>query len=181
MKKRRGKKLATVGESPAVLLFESKEPVTSYRIVRQEVPVEIKSLRVLTGRTQEYLPAVLSAIEEGFECPLEVLNLLKMMQTVVNDTLVKVQILAIREARKYQPEELKSYFGLEWGKSATSWNYADDNEYQLHEKALKARTQLLKKATKNGKAWVNEETGEIIYPVSIKTPSKAYLKTSSKK
>ena len=181
MKKRRGKKLATVGESPAVLIFESKEPVTSYHIVRQEIPVEIKSLRVLTGRTQEYLPAVLSAIEEGFECPLEVLNLLKSMQATINETLSKVQILAMREARKYQPEELKNYFGLEWGKSATSWNYTDDSEYQLHDKALKDRVKLLKKATKNEQAWVNEETGEVIYPVSVKTPSKAYLKTSSKK
>ena len=103
------------------------------------------------------------------------------MQTAVNDTLVKVQILAMREARKYQPEELKNYFGLEWGKSATSWNYTDDSEYQLHDKALKDRVKLLKKATKNEQVWVNEETGEVIYPVSVKTPSKAYLKTSSKK
>lgn len=177
----RSKKLATVDEHVPVSTLLSSTPIISYRIIRQEIPVEVKSLRVLTLRMQDYLPAVLSAIEEGFECPLEVFAMLKTMQSVLESMTPKVQKLALMKAQHYTPDELREAFGLEQGNSPEKWDYAQDGEYQMHDKALKARKKLLKKAVDEGKEWLDEETGELISPVPLKTASTPYLKKVSKK
>lgn len=177
----RGKKLATVDENVPVSPLLSSKPITGYRIVRQETPVEVKSLKVLTGRIQDYLPAVLSAIEEGFECPLEVFAMLKTMQSVLESVTSKVQLLALTQAQHYTPDELREGFGLEHGNSPEKWDYTQDSEYQIHDAALKARKKLLKKAVDKGKEWLDEETGELISPVPLKTASTPYLKKVKKK
>ena len=177
----RGKKLATVDEYVPVSPLLSSKPVAGYTIIRQEIPVEVKSLKVLTQRMKDYLPAVLSAIEEGFECPLEVFTMLKTMQSVLESVTPKVQLLALTQARQYTSEELREGFGLERGNSPEKWDYTQDSEYQIYNAALKARKNLLKKAVDEGKEWLNEDTGELVSPVPLKTASTPYLKKVSKK
>ncbi|EAY29442.1 hypothetical protein [Microscilla marina] len=177
----RGKKLATVDENVPVSPLLSSKPVVGYKIIHQEIPIEVKSLQVLTRRMKDYLPAVLSAIEEGFECPLEVFTMLKAMQSILESVTPKVQLLALTQAQQYTSEELQEGFGLERGNSPEKWDYAQDSEYQIHDAALKARKTLLKKAVDEGKEWLDEKTGELISPVPLKTASTPYLKKVSKK
>ncbi len=73
-------------------------------------------------------------------------------------------------------DSLKSMYGLEIGYSAEYLDHDQDPEYKLLKTKLKAREEQLKNAYKSTARTMDEETGEIIPRVEIKTTSKPYLK-----
>jgi vancomycin resistance protein YoaR len=130
---------------------------------------------------KDKLCTILDNVEDGHTDPLRALIELKELNTLLTDIIKKIEPDAITEAMKY-PENTFDYFGATISKSATGarYNWTDDKVYKSLEVDLKTRQEKLKRAVKYSELLVDEETGEAIPVVSMKTPSKSVLRISFK-
>jgi hypothetical protein len=67
---------------------------------------------------------------------------------------------------------------IEQSSTGETYNLDENDEYRMLKAALKDLESKIKRASKNHESILDNETGELINPVSLKTPSKTVIKTT---
>lgn len=175
--KKRGNLLATISQTEAKPIIKE---VSQVQVVY--VPVEIETLELsnLIDVWQKYLPELCQSVEEGLQSPLKVFAQIRKVLHLGEYYLDKLKNSALTEAENLHKDELYQ-MGFEISHSGEVWNFQEDAEFLRLETALKQRKELLKTASRHRQAFVDEVSGEIIRPLSLKTPAMPYLKTAKPK
>lgn len=166
----RGEKIAEVKEEVRILEKEWEQ----IRLIPLEVNLEVQTLAGLPNAINAIFEKVKNAITDGFLDALPQLGVLRFFERELEKfhTFLKAQALA--EAKRLHPNELKN-LGWEIGSTGDKLDYSQDPEYSQWEARVKARKDQLNRASKKGK-YIDEETGEEITPVSVKTFATEYLR-----
>lgn len=171
---KRGEKLATVQEEVQI----QEHVITHHRYTHQSVEIKVQTLSNLKKVLKPIFETVKTSIEFGELDALpqlaEVRAFLKELETIEKWVAQK----ALSEAQRLHKSELQKR-GWELGSTGDKLDYSQDQEYSRLDTALKARKALLDKAKKVGKAIVDEETGEEIPRLPIKTFATEYVRTYS--
>lgn len=158
---------------------EIKTTTTTAEIQEIEFKKKILFVEVVSLEAYEALEIACKQLvkdcQEGLQDTLQQFYFLRKMQDTLEETILQLQPLAIDKAISLHKDELK---GLEIGYTAEILDFSDPEIKRL-ETALKERKEKIKLATK-GHTIMDETTGEIIKPATIKTPSKPYLKLCKK-
>jgi hypothetical protein len=169
--------LATIHQTePKAVIRE----ISQIQTVFVPVSLEVISLDNLVEAFRAHLPELYQAVEEGWQSPLTAFVQIRKILHIGEFWLEKLKATALREAEALHKDELYQ-LGFEIVNSSEILNYQEDAEYNRLENALKERKALLKAAYRHQKALLDEDSGEMIAPVSLKTPSSPYLKSSKPK
>jgi hypothetical protein len=112
----------------------------------------------------------------GLETHIKAKAIVQTFQKVADET----QGYAIDEAEKYGKEGKVLGVNFKMSSTGDRFDYEADPEYASLKEALKKREDLLKLAAKNALQMTDEETGEVIPKVPLKTPSKTTLTVTIK-
>jgi hypothetical protein len=171
--KKRGNLLATITQTEAKPVLKE---INQIQVVYVPVEIEVLHLGKLLETWQKYLPQLHQNVSEGLESPLEAFAQIRKVLHIGEYWLEQLKTTALAEAENLHKDELY-LIGFEISHSGEVWNYQEDAEYLRLEIALKQRKELLKVASRHRKAFLDENSGEMIQPVSLKTTATPYLKT----
>lgn len=115
-------------------------------------------------------------IEDGNFNPLEGYANLKVFEKFVKDAINQIEPLALEEAGNYN-EKTISEFGFQITKrnGYVTYDFSENEDVRRLESELKGIKDILKNASRMGKSIVDDNTGEIYEPCSIKGGSKDSL------
>lgn len=166
----RGEKIAEVREQIQII----EKQVEQIVIKQVEVHLEVQTLAGLNQAIAPILEKVKNEIQEGYLDALPQLAYLRFFEREFDKFTEIVKKYALQEAKELHPNELKD-LGWEIGSTGDKLDYSQDPEYSQWEARLKARKEQLNCASKKGK-YIDEETGEEITPISVKTFATEYLR-----
>jgi hypothetical protein len=168
---KRGEKLATVQEEVQI----QDHVITHHRYTHQSVEIKVQTLQNLRKVLKPIFATVQTSIESGEIDALpqlaEIRSFLKELETIEKWVAKK----GLDEAQRLQKTELQNR-GWEIGSTGDKLDYEQDEEYSTLKKKLKEREELLKRAHRVGK-FVDEETGEEIPKVQVRTFATEYVRT----
>lgn len=180
--------ISELGADASDLIDEQKREIEHlFRVSLKEVEIEAPSIRELAQRIIDYLPSVVDACAEGLDAALEVLAVVKGLKDRLESEEKKLLVLALDEARWFSKEEIKSEFGLTLSSTADILKYSQDEEYVAIKELLEERKSKLKSAYRHYSTrlepvdFFDEETGEMIPQIEIKTFGGQTLKRMKKK
>jgi hypothetical protein len=118
---------------------------------------------------------IIQSLENGEIDPLKAYVIVKYYEKLIDQIKAKLESEARGEAYKY--EKGASVFGATIGISSTGQrlDYDSDTVYSELKSKVKAREDLLKTAFKMKESILDEETGEIVPKVPLKSPAKETL------
>jgi len=116
-------------------------------------------------------------VKQGQANALDVGTDLKEFVDAVEGLYDELKDFIVEERNKYSDKEDVIRNGYEIRNQSRSYpQYKEDDEYVYLDQKRKNRKELIKKATNKGKPLTDNETGETVTPVSVKTRTYPVLK-----
>lgn len=166
----RGKKIAEVKEEVDIVV----KPITHTHYEHQQVSIKVQTLANFRKAITPIFESVKNSIQTG---EIDALPQLAEVRAFKRELERMEEFLAKRaldEAQRLHKSELQN-LGWEIGSTGDKLDYSQDPEHAQLQAKLKAREDLLKRAHKVGK-FIDEDTGEEIQPVQVKSFASEYIR-----